>query len=107
MLFVSLLCCVLLSTDELSALGEAELLQRAEAAFQEGSRLRDSPTQARPAFARAATLYRELRRRGVRNVDLDRNTGRAALLGHNLPAAILAFRQGLRLSPHDAELCED
>jgi tetratricopeptide (TPR) repeat protein len=83
---------------------DAELLGQAEAAFQEGVRLRVHPQEARRFFRQAADGYEELRRRGIHNAALDRNLGNAALLAGDLPRAILAYRRGLRLSPDDHEL---
>jgi tetratricopeptide (TPR) repeat protein len=71
-----------LPTDE-SVLAEAEAAFRAQ------------------DFRRAAEHYSELWRRGVHNADLAHNLGNARMLAGDLPAAILAYRRGLRLAPHD------
>lgn len=86
------------------AAGGSELLRRAEAAFQEGLGLREQPDEARRAFRQAAEAYEQLRRQGIRNVDLFRNQGDAHLLAGELPQAILAYRRGERLAPCDREL---
>ena len=52
----------------------------------------------------AARCYEELRRRGVRSPDLERNLGNAHFLADDVPRAILAYRRGLRLSPADRTL---
>ena len=83
---------------------EADVLARAETAFQEGVRLRDTPHQAKAHFLEAAAHYEELRRRGADNPALDRNMGNAYLLVGELPQAILAYRRGLRLAPDDRGL---
>lgn len=91
-----------------SAASPADLLARAEAAFQEGVRhVAETPTkpaEARNCFARAADLYERLRQTGADNAALERNLGNASLLAGNLPRAILAYRRGLRLAPDDHEL---
>jgi hypothetical protein len=104
----ALLSCVLLlsakdATDP-DRLDDATLAERADAAFAEGVRLRSDADAARPCFRRAADYYEALRRRGVRNPALFRNLGNALLLADDLPGAILSYRRGLRLAPHDAEL---
>lgn len=84
--------------------GEA-ILQRAEEAVDRG--LSDAnPNEAARAFADAAARYDELRRSGIDNAALCRNQGNACLLAGNLPAAILAYRRGLRLAPSDQALRE-
>lgn len=83
---------------------DADLARRAADAFAEGVRQRDDPDEAAPHFRRAADDYEELRHRGVRNPALFRNQGHACLLAGDLPGAILAYRRGLRLAPHDGEL---
>ena len=85
-----------------------ELLDQAEAAFHDGvqrvSEAPDKPAEARKCFARAAKLYEQLRQTGVNNAALDRDLGNACLLSGDLPRAILAYRRGLLLAPHDHEL---
>ena len=46
----------------------------------------------------------QLRQRGFNNALLHRNLGNAYLLANDLPHAILAYRQGLRLVPGDRSL---
>jgi hypothetical protein len=82
----------------------AETLERAERAFREGVQARAHPDQARPHFRAAVDLYQALRRQGVDNPGLCRNLGNAALLAGDLPAALLAYRHGLRLAPADRVL---
>src|SRR5262249_13594103 len=76
--------------------------RRAEEAFAEGNRLRSSPEKARKSFAKSASCYDQLRRRGIENVELLRNLGNAALVADELPAAILAYRRALGRAPHDS-----
>ncbi len=78
---------------------DAEILASAEQAFSEGTRLRDDSTKARPAFARAATGYDELWRRGHHNADLALNRANAHRLAGNLPATIVALNEGLAATP--------
>jgi hypothetical protein len=85
-------------------MADSDLLEQAEAAFQEGVGSRASPGEARPLFRRAAGFYEALQQRGYDNTDLDRNLGNAYLLSGDLPRAILAYRHGLRLAPADREL---
>ena len=51
----------------LATVSDAELVQQAEAAFEEGLRHRDDAALARPHFHRAAELYQQLEQRGGRN----------------------------------------
>ena len=83
---------------------DAELLQRAEAAFRRGAAQRGDADKARQDFAEAAGCYERLRRRGADNADLYRNQGNAYLLAGQVPEAVLAYRRGLRCAPHDAGL---
>jgi hypothetical protein len=95
------------SVPELKAQDAAtapEIRARAEAEFAKGTKLRHSPEQAHQHFAKAAEYYRELHGRGVRNGDLYRNLGNAALLADDLPQAIWAYRQGVGVIPNDAGL---
>jgi hypothetical protein len=85
---------------------DAELLGRAEGAFREGVRLRDSQG-AREQFLQTAQAYEALRERGYRSPALLRNQGNAYLLAGDVPRAILAYRRGLRLAPQDRELRGD
>lgn len=78
---------------------------QAEAAFREGAQLAPkAPDKARKEFARSAALYEQIRQAGVVNADLLRNQGNAYLLADDLPRAILAYRRGLHLAPHDMAL---
>jgi hypothetical protein len=86
------------------SLPDAEVRERAEAAFAAGVRLRGDPQAAWPLFREAAGLYAELHRRGASNPALFRNEGNAWLLGGDLSRAILAYRRGLRLDPTDRDL---
>jgi hypothetical protein len=88
------------------ALPDAELLNQAEVAFQQGVSLRDAPSEARPHFLRAAESYEELRRRGADNAALAHDLGNSYLLAGDLPRAIFAYRRGLVLAPHDLGLQE-
>jgi hypothetical protein len=90
--------------DDVAALDDAALLGSAEAAFYEGVVAKADAAAARRHFAAAASRYGALHERGVRNADLCRNWGNALLLSDQLPAAILAYRRGLRLAPDDAAL---
>jgi hypothetical protein len=85
-------------------LSNAEVAERAEAAFREGVSQRGVGDRARPHFRAAAELFEELRRRGADNAALSRNLGNAYLLADDLPHAILSYRHGLRLAPHDRDL---
>jgi hypothetical protein len=100
---VCLLLIGLLWTGEDAASAEA-VLQRAEAAFQDGLRQREQPEEARSAFRKAASLYERLRRQGAHNPDLYRNQGNAHFLAGELPEAILAYWRGRQLAPRDAGL---
>lgn len=78
------------------------LREDAEKHFREGVRARDHPDQAHHHFAAALAIYETLRGQGANNTALYRNQGNAALLAGDLPAAILAYRRGLRLDPANA-----
>src|SRR4051794_36555994 len=84
---------------------DADLLRRAEEAFAEGLKRRETGDRGQAHFRRAAADLEELRR-GVSNAPLYRNLGNAYLLAGNVPRAILAYRLGLRLDPGDARLRE-
>ncbi len=88
-------------------LSDAEVAGQAEAAFEEGVRLREDAAKARPHFARAAEGYEELVRRGRNSPSLYRNLAHAYLLAGDLPQAVLACRRGLRLAPGDGGLRGD
>jgi tetratricopeptide (TPR) repeat protein len=95
----------LLSSSELLAVpGEArtdaELLRDAETAFHAGEQA-PSAAAAKDHYRSSADAYEELHRRGFDSTALCRNEGNAFLLAGDLPRAILAYRQGLRLAPHD------
>jgi tetratricopeptide (TPR) repeat protein len=89
-----------------TSLTDAELLAAAQSAFAMGLRQREKGERGTSAFREAAQLLKQLRARGVANADLYCNLGNAHLLAGDLPFAILAYRQGLRLSPTDARLRE-
>ena len=59
---------------------------------------------ARQHFSQAADRYLELHERGVRNAELYRSLGNAALLADRWPEAIWAYQLGLELDPNDAGL---
>jgi len=104
MLVAAFLIGTVLTAEVGIPLAEAETLQRAEKEFREGVRARERPGQARPHFQAAFADYEALRRHGANNPDLYRNQGNAAYLANDLPAAILAYRRGLRLDPGDRAL---
>ena len=83
---------------------DAELAERARAAFAEGLRRRGDGERGENEFRTAAGCYEQLRARGVENPDLYANLGDAYLLADDLGHAILAYRRGLRHTPHDAGL---
>ena len=87
-----------------AALSDVEIADRAEAAFREGTRLRQAADQARPHFRTAAGYFEELHCRGVSNALLSRNLGNAYLLAGDLPHAILSYRRGLEVAPQDRAL---
>jgi hypothetical protein len=82
---------------------DPEILERAEAAFEQGIKARETPEESK-FFQSAAEHYEELRRRGVHNSALYRNQGNALLLAGDWPGAILAYQRGLRLSPNDRQM---
>ncbi len=94
----------LLISSDLSPLSDREVLERAEAEFQEGVHLRQARDQAQPHFRNAAGYFEELRQHGVYNPALYRNLGNAYLLADDLPRAILSYRRGLLLAPNDPDL---
>jgi hypothetical protein len=82
----------------------AELAHQAEEAFDEGLRRRLSGQRSRESFRAAVAAYEELHRRGANNGLLFGNLGNARMLAGDLPGAILAYRQGLRMAPRDRYL---
>ncbi|GEM_PF-583449 len=102
----SLFSLFLLASPFLSTLSDREVLERAEAEFQEGVHLRQARDQAEPHFRNAAGYFDELRQRGVCNAALYRNLGNAYLLADDLPHAILSYHRGLHLAPNDLDLRE-
>jgi hypothetical protein len=83
---------------------DADISDRARAAFDEGVRLRAEGKNAHEEFHSAAACYEQLRARGVENPALYANLGDAYVLADDLPHAILAYRRGLRQTPHHAGL---
>jgi hypothetical protein len=83
---------------------DAELLQRASQAVQEGLKQSENPKQARSCFLEAAQHFEALHGRGVRNPQLYRDMGNVYLLVGDVPQAILAYRRGLRFAPGDRVL---
>jgi len=100
-----LLMC-LLPTAETVALSDEQLLVEATTAFHAALDHRGDRTRAQASFLQAANIYEELHRRGADNAELHRIRGNAFLLAGDLPRAILAYRQGLRLAPSDSDLQE-
>lgn len=80
---------------------QSDLLGRAESAFAEGIRRREAGDRGAASFREAAACFEQLWQEGSRNPALARNRGNAWLLAGDLPRAILAYRQGLRLRPGD------
>lgn len=77
------------------------LLGEAAQAFRRAGSPGTQPEQALTLYRQAAAFCDELRRRGIQNPALFRNQGNAHLLSGELPRAILAYRRGLELAPHD------
>jgi tetratricopeptide (TPR) repeat protein len=82
---------------------DAQVLELAETAFQQGVNARGTPEEAK-FFQQAAEHYEELRRRGFHNTALYQNQGSALLLAGDWPGAILSYRRGLRLNPNDRQM---
>src|SRR5438874_4006544 len=82
---------------------DAKILERAEAAFEQGVKARGMPEESK-FFQLAAEHYEELRRRGIHNAALYRNQGNALLLAGDWSGAILTYRRGLHLSPNDRQM---
>ncbi len=101
---------VLLAPAVACASSPADTLAVAEAAFAEGTELRNDEARARPAFARAAKGYDALWNRGHRTPELALNRARAHRLAGNLPRCIAALHDGLALArfarPLQAELAD-
>ena len=102
----ALLMALLFHAEPDAGLSDRDVLERAEAEFQEGLHLRRDRDQAGPHFRNAANYFEELRRRGSGSPALYRNLGNAYLLSGDLPRAILSYRRGLHLSPSDFDLRE-
>jgi len=82
----------------------ADLLARAEAAFRAAVESRDDHTKAEPHLRAAIRDLEALQARGVRNPRLSLQLGNARLLADDLGGAILAYHEGLALSPGDRDL---
>lgn len=82
------------------------VLQEAERAFAEGLARRGQGGRGAAEFRRAAAAFEQLRESGAVNATLLGNLGNAYFLAGDLPRAILAYRQALRLSPADRGLRE-
>jgi len=80
-----------------------ELLHKAVATFQEGVAHRGQRGEVE-WFRQVAADFAELRHRGFHSAALASNEGNACLLANDVPGAILAYRQGLNLSPNDIRL---
>jgi tetratricopeptide (TPR) repeat protein len=78
-----------------------DLVAKAEQETQAALESRGNPKEARAHFLAAAHLFEDVYRNGHRNVACMRNEGNAALVGGDLPLAILCYRRGLRLAPND------
>jgi hypothetical protein len=76
----------------------------AERHFAAGAAARDDADVARVHFAKAAHLYDELWEHPVRNAALAKNRARAHRLAGNLPAAVAALHDGLRVARYDRSL---
>jgi tetratricopeptide (TPR) repeat protein len=106
--YAPILIALLLHTEPVlpAGLTDSEVLERAEAEFEEGVKLRQAREQAQPHFRNAAACFEELRQRGLANAALYRDLGNAYFLAGDLPRAILSYHRGLRLAPNDADLRE-
>jgi hypothetical protein len=87
-----------------ASVASMDLVVEAEQAFDEGLRRRRAGERSRAQFLAAVAACEELRRRGASNAPLYRNLGNARMLAGDLPGAILAYREGLRLAPGDRVL---
>jgi tetratricopeptide (TPR) repeat protein len=87
--------------------GEHPSPDKAEEQFREGVAAMQSPAQARVHFRRAAVEYQRVAKSGTPNADLYFNLGNAYFLADEMPRAILAYREGLRLNPVHARLWEN
>ncbi|MFN4260114.1 MAG: hypothetical protein ACK4RK_12530 [Gemmataceae bacterium] len=91
--------------QEADASPHAPLYAQARAEFEHGARLRDTdPALARQHFHRAGEYFDRLRQQGVHHPTLELQRGNAYFLAGDVPRAILAYRAGLWLAPHDAAL---
>lgn len=84
-----------------------ELLDQALRCFDQGVQAKQDPNQARKHFVEAAAKFSQLQAAGAHNADLYLNWGNAELLADNVPAAILAYRRGLRLAPGRRDLLDN
>ncbi len=87
--------------------GGNELAAEAHREYRIGCENRDDAAVARPHFAKAALLFRELWERGGGSPELARSRARAEFLSGDLAAAIAAAHAGLRIAPHHAGLQRD
>ncbi len=80
--------------------GSAEVLRRAEEAFQRGVAGQARVQQAQRHFAAAADLFDQLRRRGVSSAALYLDLGNAEYLAGRPERAVWAYLCGLQLDPN-------
>ena len=98
MMPTALMLCLLMPAEPV------DLLEQARQAFEEGVQQRQAGRRGRECFHRAARSLEALRRQGASGAGLYRSLGNAWWLAEELPAAILAYRQGLRRHPGDRDL---
>lgn len=103
---VTTLLGLLLALAPAAAPDDAALADRAAAAFHQGCACRDRALEAQARFRESASLYEQLRQRGVRNPALYRNLGNAEYLAGRPERALWAYRSGLLLAPNDRALRE-
>ncbi|MFO0877334.1 MAG: tetratricopeptide repeat protein [Gemmataceae bacterium] len=83
---------------------DRDLVDEAERAFAEGLAQRERGERGARSFRAAAVALETLRSRGCASGPLFRNLGNSYLLAGDLPQAIQAYRQGVRLAPDDLAL---
>ena len=100
-----LLIAIVAASGSLPLSEDDSLEARAIQAFVHAKESRNDADKARPQFREAARLWESAHRQlGASNPLLYRSMGNAHLLGDELGQAILAYRRGLRLAPHDHDL---
>lgn len=88
----------------LAATPDRQIQDLAESAYQMGLEHHHDLQKARTFFLQAAEHYGQLIRQGASNPTIQLNLGNSYFLGGDIPRAIIAYHQGLRMDPGNSQL---